>query len=84
MLKFDKVIMITVLIILLFLILTLGYLFVKSKLDPEVNVMEQKNFIEEENIINLNKEKEIKNPSEKDISNLIDVLKDQNAQLNIE
>jgi hypothetical protein len=82
--KLDKILISIALIILLLLILTLGYLFVKSKLGPEVNVMEQKNSIEEEKILNLDKEKEIKNPSEKDISNLIETLKNQNEKLNIE
>jgi flagellar biogenesis protein FliO len=60
--KLDKILISIALIILLLLILVLGYLFVKSKLVPELNVMEQKNSIEEGKILNLDKEKAIKNP----------------------
>lgn len=82
--KLDKILISIALILLLFLILTLGYLFIKSKLNPEVNIIEQKEYNEEEKVLNLNKEKEVKNPSKEDISNLIESLKQQNKELDVE
>jgi len=82
--KLDKILISIASIILLFLILTLGYLFVKSKLSSEVNIMEPKISVGEPKVLNLDKEKVIENPSEKDVSNLIDSLKTQNEKLNVE
>ena len=82
--KLDRILISIALILLLLMILTLGYLFIRGSLQPVDNIERQGGPIEENKILNLDKEKEIKNPSEEDISNLIDTLKDKNKQLDIE
>jgi hypothetical protein len=82
--KLDKILISIALILLLFLILTMGYLFVKSKISKEVNIVEPRSSIEEGKILNIDKEKVVENPSKEDVSNLIDSLKKQNRELDIE
>lgn len=82
--KLDKILIYISLIILLLMILVLGYLFIKDNLQSADEVVKQEIPVKEKKILNLDKEKEVKNPSEENISDLIDVLKDQNKQLDIE
>ena len=82
--KIDKILISIALVVLLFLVLTLTFLFFKNKFSPEVNIMEPKNIAGEEKFFNLDKEKVIKNPSEKDISDLINDLKAQSDKLEVE
>ena len=82
--KFSKVVMMIALIFLLLIILVLGYLLIRGGFQSSDNIIEQKDSVKEEEILNLDKEKSIENPSEEDVLNLIDDLKNQNRQLEIE
>ena len=84
MLKFNKVIITVALVFLLLIILVLGYLFIRSNFQTSNNIIGQKDPIKKEEILNLDKKKSIKNPSEEDVLKLINDLKDQNKELEIE
>ena len=69
--KFDKTLISIALVLFLILIIMLGYIFVKGLLSSQTNGTN-------EAVLNINKDKVIENPTERDLQNLLDKIKEKN------